>query len=243
MTMLKFIAAASLLLGIGVAQAGEIMVNAGDIVPFCFEEEGRPTGIAIDILREVSKGTGLDFGFRFLPWKRAQLETLAAKSQAVVPLSRTPEREKQYQWIAPLFEYHFVIVTRNGQAAPKSLEEAKNLTVGVLRGNPMETLLPQLGFTRVIPGNTEDLVAKQLRTKAIDAWVVADLVAHSSYKRIGGDPAELVLGPRIGEPMAVYLGGSLQFPEYDRKAIAAEVARLKQSGEILRILARYKAIH
>ncbi|NEX63978.1 substrate-binding periplasmic protein [Noviherbaspirillum galbum] len=221
-------------------QAADLVVNAGDIIPFCYEADGRQSGIAVDILQEVGKGTGIDFSFRFLPWKRAQLETMASKNQGVIPLSRTPEREKQYQWIAPLFEYQFILVTRAGTPAPKTIDEAKHMAVGVLRGNPMEALLPQLGFTRVIPGNTEEIVAKQLKTRVIDAWVVADLVVMNNYKRAGGDPSELVLGPRIGDPMAVYLGGSPEFSENDKRLISAEVARLRQNGGITRILARYK---
>lgn len=222
------------------ADARDITVNAGEISPFCFEVDDKPAGVAVDILNVAGKSTGLSFQFRFLPWKRAQLETQASADHAIIPLSRTPEREHDYQWIAMLFEYNFVIVTRAGSPAPATLDEAKKLSVGVLSGNPMHTKLPTLGFENIKPGNSEEMLAKQLRANLIDAWVAAEPVVRDTYKRIGGNLNELHIGPRIGEPMQVYLAGSKRFPAAEAKRIAEEVNRLRASGEISRILERYR---
>lgn len=222
------------------ANAREITVNAGDISPFSFEVNDRPTGIAVDILNAAGKTAGVSFRFNFLPWKRAQLETLASADHAIVPLSRTPEREHDYQWIVMLFEYHFVIVTRAGHAAPATLDDVKKLSVGVLRGNPMHTTLPELGFENLRPGNSEEMLARQLRANLIDAWVAAEPVVRDTYQRIGGNLNELHIGPRVGEPMQVYLAASKGFPAADAKLIADEVNRLRASGEINRILDRYR---
>ena len=222
------------------AHARDIVVNAADIRPFCFEESGRQSGIALDILREVAKSTGIDFRFRFLPWKRAQLETQYGADQTIVPLTRSAEREYQYLWVAELFRYNFVLVLADHVALPKNLEEAKALSVGVLLGNPMERALPEMGFQNVQPGATEEMNARKLRLKRIDAWVVADLVAKSAYKNAGGDPAELRFGPTIGQPMRIYLGASRDFPPGDAQSIAASVARLAKAGKIDAILDSYR---
>lgn len=222
------------------ADAREVIVNTGDIAPFTFEANDRPTGIAIDILRMAGKSAGIEFRFNFLPWKRAQLETQASANHAIVPLTRTPEREPDYLWIAPLFEYNFVLVTRADHAAPATLDDAKKLSVGVLHGNPMQKMLPELGFENVKPANSEEMLARQLRANLIDAWVGPELVVRDSYKRAGGNLNELRIGPRVGEPMQVYLAASKHFPAADAKLIADEVNRLRASGEINRILDRYR---
>lgn len=222
------------------ASAKDIVVNTSDISPFSFEQDGKPKGIVVEILQEAAKSTEVNFIFRFLPWKRAQLETRAAIDQAIIPLTRTPEREKDYQWLAPLFDYHFVIVTRGEVVPPRSIDDAKHLAIGVLRGNPMEVTLPRMGFTNVKPGTSEGLLARQLQVNLIDAWVVADLVARDTYKKAGGNPDELRFGPRIGEPMRIYLGASPEFPKEYSKQIADAVNRLRSTGAIDGILNKYR---
>lgn len=221
------------------ASARDIIVNTSDISPFTYEANDKPTGMAIDILQAAAKASGIVFHFNFLPWKRAQLETLASSDHAIVPLTRTPERENDYQWIVPLFEYHFVIVTRAGHSAV-TLDEVKKMTVGVLRGNPMHTTLPGLGFENIRPGNSEEMLARQLRAGLIDVWITAEPVARDTYKRIGGSLNEVRIGARLGEPMAIYLAASKKFPAADMKLIADEVNRLRAGGEISRILERYR---
>ena len=237
--MRKFVCAMCMLL-LQHAYATEFIVNAADIPPFCYEENGRQAGITIDMLREVAKTTGVAFNVRFLPWKRAQIETQSGSDQLIIPLTRTPEREKRYQWIGPMVSYNFVIVTTSDKQPPRTIEEAKRMSIGVLRGNPMETLLPQLGFTNLKPGYTEEAIAKLLLGNRIDAWVVPDIAARDIYKKAGGNPADLHFGVKIGETMWVYLAGSPQFPESDFKLITNELNRLRTSGEAEKIINRYR---
>lgn len=222
------------------AAAREIVVNTAQITPFSYESDNGPAGMAVEILQAAGKAAGLEFRFSFLPWKRAQLETLASGDHAIVPLTRTTERERDYLWIAPLFEYSFVIVTRIGRAAPATLEEAKRMSIGVLGGNPMHAALPAMGFRNLKPGNSEEMLAKQLKSNLVDAWVVAEPVAHDTWRRIGGKPEEIRIGPKIGAPMQVYFAASPRFPAADAKLIADEVNRLRASGELARILERYR---
>lgn len=239
--MKKVFVCAAIVLLFPYAYAEEFIVNTADLPPFCHEEGGKQEGIAIDMLRAVSKATGIAFNIRFLPWKRAQIETQAASDHLIIPLTRTLEREKNYQWIAPLGSYNFVIVTRSDRQPPRTIEDVKKLSVGVLRGNPMDTLLPRLGFTNLKPGYTEEALAKLLLGNRIDAWVVADIVAKDVYRKVGGNPADLRLGVKIGETMWVHLGASPQFPQAERKRIADELDRLRASGEAERIINRYRA--
>lgn len=238
--MKKFFVGAAIILLFPHVHAEEFIVNAADIPPFCHEESGKQMGIAIDMLREVSKATRIAFNIRFLPWKRAQIETQSASDQLIIPLTRTPEREKSYQWIAPLISYNFVIATRGDKPPPRTIEDAKKLSVGVLHGNPMETLLPRLGFTNLKPGYTEDALAKLLLSNRIDAWVVADIVAKDAYRKVGGNPADLRLGVKIGETMWIHLGASQQFPQAEKERIADGLERLRTSGEAERIINRYR---
>lgn len=220
--------------------ATTVQINVGDIPPMSMEVNGAPDGAAIQILQAVEKGGVFKFSYHFLPWQRAQASTLESTADAIIPLTRTPAREDQYRWLAELFSYNFVVVTANGTPAPKSIEEASKLAVGILAGNPAQELLPKLGFTKVFPVTSEEQNGKKLLAKRIDAWVVSDFVAKDLYKRIGGDPASLNFGVRIGEPLHIYMGAAKRFPDSAASAIAKEVERLKADGTVDRIIAKYR---
>lgn len=222
------------------AVAKDYTVYAGDIPPFCHEKDGAQAGILIDLLSAASRTGGFGFTVRFLPWKRAQAEARAADDVLIIPMTRTAEREASYRWIAPLLSYRFVIVTAGHRPPPRTIEEAKGWTIGVLRGNPMDAMLPRLGFTDVRPGDSEEAVAKLLRTRRIDAWVVADIVAADAYRRAGGDAEELAFGPRIGDAQWIFLAASPRFPDEDHRALGAAFERLRTSGEADRIVSRHR---
>jgi len=222
-----------------VCAAREITVDAGPIPPFSYEEQGRPAGIAVDLLDAAGKLYGISFHYRFLPWLRAQSETRSSSDRIIIPLTRTPERETQYNWIAELFQYQFVLISA-GAPLPHTLEEAKGMRIAVLRGNPAEKILHDLGFTQVESAFSEEINARKLAVRRIDLWVAADLAAKSIYRQAGGDPAQLRYGLRLGDVMHVFLASSPGFNDAATRDIADGVARVRVSGEGERILSRYR---
>ncbi|WP_199102333.1 ABC transporter substrate-binding protein [Aquitalea sp. ASV11] len=200
----RFLAACLLCCTISLAQASEITVDAGPIPPFSYEEQGRPVGIAVDLLNAAGKLYGLSFNYRFLPWLRAQSEARSSTDRIIIPLTRTPEREEQYNWIAELFQYQFVFISAGGPL-PRSLEEARAMRIAVLRGNPAEKILRDQGFTLLDVGFSEEINARKLAARRVDLWVAADLAAKSIYRQSGGDPSQLRFGLKLGEAMHVFL--------------------------------------
>lgn len=232
----------SLLLWFSMASHGagrEITVDAGPIPPFSYEEQGKPAGIAVDLLDEAGQLYGVRFNYRFLPWLRAQSETRSSADRIIIPLTRTPERESQYNWIAELFQYQFVFISAGGPL-PRTLEEARGMRVAVLRGNPAEKMLRDLGFVQLEAAFSEEINARKLAARRIDLWVAADLAAKSIYRQAGGDVAQLRFGLKLGEPMHVFLASSPGFNNAATRDIADGVARLRASGQAERIVGRYR---
>ena len=235
----RFLAACLLSCTISLAQASEITVDAGPIPPFSYEEQGRPVGIAVDLLNAAGKLYGLSFNYRFLPWLRAQSEARSSTDRIIIPLTRTPEREAQYNWIAGLFQYQFVFISAGGPL-PRSLEEARAMRIAVLRGNPAEKILRDQGFTLLDVGFSEEINARKLAARRVGLWVAADLAAKSIYRQSGGDPSQLRFGLKLGEAMHVFLASSPGFNNAATRDIADGVARIRVSGEAERIINRYR---
>jgi polar amino acid transport system substrate-binding protein len=218
-----------------------VVINAGNIAPLSYLDQGKASGLAVEILNASAKAGKHRFEFSVKPWARAQLDTQTstATATAIVPMSRTAERESKYIWIAELFEQHLIVVTTGTTPAPTSMAEFKNLNVGVLRGGLPEAILKAAGV-KIDLANDELLNAKKLKLGRIDAWVVSEFVAPLRWREAGGKAKDLHMGMRVGDPTKIFLAGGPQFSESDAQAIRGEIEKLRTDGTIEKIVAGFR---
>ncbi len=222
------------------AEAAPIKVLGNESMPFDGMVDGKPAGMAVDILNAVTADGGPAFEFDLsLPWARAQAVVHEQPGTAIIPFTRTAEREPKYHWIAELFDYHCRLVTYGRPAPLRSIDEAKGLTITVPRGSPFIPMLTQLGMP-IEEGKDDTVNVHKLLAGHVGAWAVAEYVGQYLYVQAGGDPAAMQMGPTLGEASHIFIAADPSFPEADAKAIADGVARLRASGKLDAILAKYK---
>src|SRR5262249_14860061 len=83
---------APLLAASGAAQPS-VKVVAAEFPPLTTNAGGQPGGVVLEVVSEACKRAGVVLEFSFLPWQRAQLETLARNDMLIIPFTRTPSRE------------------------------------------------------------------------------------------------------------------------------------------------------
>ncbi len=107
-TMMRPLACLLSLVLYGPVQATRVEVVTTDAPPFNMLDGETPSGFATDILREVTQA-GLDHHIQFLPWPRALLHVKHDPNTLIYTISRTPEREQQFEWIGPFARHqgHF----------------------------------------------------------------------------------------------------------------------------------------
>lgn len=217
-----------------------LTVNAGDLRPMSFRDsEGKPAGIAVEILKEASKRSGMNFDIQVYPWPRAQENAKSATTpEGIVPLSRTKEREKDYYWVSKLYEQKMVFVTL--KEPPNTVEAAKALKIGTLNGNPYAKQLAEMGFNKVELVATEDQNAKKLQAGRIDAWLVSDVIAKTVFSDSVGGATPIKYGATLGEPLQVFLGGTKNFSPDVAKKIDAIIRKMQADGVIDEILKKYR---
>ncbi len=224
-----------------VAQASDIKVLANESMPFCGAVDGKPAGMAVEILNAATREGGPSFSFDFsMPWPRAQAQTHEQTNLAIIPFTRTPEREANYKWIAELFPYHVHLVTIGRTAPLQSIAEAKDLDVGVLNGSSAVPLITKLGFTKLQVVANDDINVRKISAGHLGAWVVSQYVDKYLYTKIGQDPAQLQYGPDLGDDYHIYIAADVAFSDADAKSITDAVDRVRASGELLRILQKYR---
>jgi len=215
-----------------------IKVVAAEFPPLTTNASGQPGGVVLDVVREACRRAGIALEFSFLPWQRAQLETQARNDVLIIPFTRTPSREADYQWIAPVLEFHTVLVTL--ASPPSSIEEARMLVVGYVRGTSFKDEAEQAGFPYVEESNDDLMNARKLKLRRIGAWITTDLMAHGVYRQAGFDPAELKYGPNLGPVKISYVAASRDFPKEIAKRIATAIDQMRADGAYQAIVKRYR---
>lgn len=215
-----------------------ITVVTSEFPPLTTNTGGQAGGIVADILREAGKRAGISLEFSFLPWQRAQQEVQSRDDVLIIPFTRMPSREAEYQWVAPVLEFKTVLVTL--AEPPTSLEDARKLTIGFVGSTSFKDEVVRAGFTHVEKTNDDVTNARMLKAKRIDAWVTMDVMASGVYRQAGFNPAELKYGPVLGPVKVSYIAASPNFPKEIARKIANAVEQMNADGSSRAIINRYR---
>lgn len=228
----------ALLLSPSNAAEPSIKLVAAEFPPLTTNTGGQSSGVVLEVVSEACRRAGIALEFRFLPWQRAQLETLASNDVLIIPFTRTPSRETQYQWIAPVLEFHTVLVTL--AKPPSSVDEARKLVVGYVRGTSFKDEAEHAGFAYVEETDDDVTNARKLKLGRIGAWMTTDLMARGVYRQAGFDPAELKYGPTLGPVKVSWVAASHEFPKEIAAKIADTIDRMRADGSYQAIVRRYR---
>ena len=213
-------------------------VVAAEFPPLTTNAGGQAGGVVLEVVREAGRRAGIALEFSFLPWQRAQLETQGGNDVLIIPFTRTPSREAHYQWVAPVLEFHTVLVTL--AKPPSSIEEARTLVVGYVRGTSFKDEVEQAGFPYFEETNDDLTNARKLKLGRIGAWITTDLMAHGVYREAGFDPAELKYGPNLGPIKVSWVAASHDFPKETAKRLSAAIDQMRADGSYQAIVKRYR---
>jgi len=215
-----------------------IKVVAAEFPPLTTEAGGQPGGVVLEVVREACRKAGIPLEFSFLPWQRAQLEALGRNDVLIIPFTRTPSREAQYQWIAPVLEFHTVLVTLT--QPPASIEEARTRVVGYVRGTSFKDEVEHAEFPYVEETDDDVTNARKLKRGRIGAWITTDLMARGVYRQAGFDPAELRYGPTLGPVKVSWVAASQEFPKDVARRISDAIEQMRADGSYQAIVKRYR---
>ena len=193
-----------------------VFLGNKNLAPVLYIENGAPAGVANDIVRALAKHIPEPIEIRAMDWGEAQQLVANGEADALIQINRTPEREKTYDFSAPLLESRFSIFTSAERTGITGISSLSGLRVGVeASGLPRQILENDSQIILSIIPNFVDGF-RQLNDGVIDA-VVADYIVGSyvlAQNRIRD------IRP-IGEPVAI-----------SSSAIAVKKGNDKLLGEI-----------
>jgi hypothetical protein len=161
--------------------------------PFSMTDNGRPQGIAINIISVLFEQAHIPYQLVEVPLVRAMMNAKTTENYCAFPVQRSQNIEADYQWISP------ILMTRSGlfarpdfQEQLLTLSDAKKMKVGVLRGSGDADYLKSFGFT-VEEANTQAQNIDKLLAKRFDLWATDVLSANFFIQKRGKAAAKEVL--------------------------------------------------
>lgn len=175
----------------------EISLKMKDDPMYTSSDTDQP-GVLIEIVLEMSKYLNVELSKDFLPWRRAQYETIIGNNSVIFPLTRTESREQNYKWLCKLFDVQVAFITRKGGPIINSYDEATELTkFAVVLGTPHEERLDiimkekqlALSFARLKSDNAFDLFANNKEIIALygDIHSTSSIWERKGYQKKFGE--------------------------------------------------------
>ncbi|CAK0770411.1 putative Amino acid ABC transporter substrate-binding protein [Azospirillaceae bacterium] len=222
----------------GARAEDQVHLITAELAPYSFMRGDRAVGVCYDLVMEMAKRVGYSGGIEFIPWARAQQMVQDDPSAILVQQSRSPERERQYRWIAPLLTDQWLFAGR-GDIALASSEGLKPLKIGVIRSSATERYLREHKFFDIDTAETDEINARKLMAGRIEAWLGYRLMIRQAMRNVGFDPNRIVYGPSLRN-IEIYFAGNPAIPESEARRWFNALSAMRIDGTYEKIVALYR---
>ena len=210
--------------------------------PFMFKKDGKVTGVATEIVREIMKRLQVSYNIKSLPWKRAYRYLLEEPNVMLFTVTRTKARENYFKWAGPIITSRLVFFAkRDSKIEIKSLEDAKKVDrIGLVQGYSVEKYLLQQGFTNLdnISASEKTNPIKLMKDR-ITLWATVDLVGIYNAKLQGVNPEDMKVAYVIIKDQHKYIAFSKQVPDKIVQRWQDVLDEIKQDGTFEKILDKW----
>lgn len=210
--------------------------------PFHYTENGKVSGMATDVLKEMGKRSGLKPEFKAMPGPQANTMALADPETCHYVRSRLPQQENALKWVGPIAPLKWGLFAHaRFPGKIESLNDARPYRVGVVGWESINGFLRQNGFTQIVEAewnkyNPGKLTLNRKEPGKIDLWATPVVVAKPVADAVKM-PIKLVLVVRE-DPL--YLGCNPAIQPAVLKALSDALATMKKDGTYEKIVKAYE---
>ncbi|WP_191487911.1 substrate-binding periplasmic protein [Pseudomonas sp. FEN] len=209
-----------------------------DAPPLTLVDSAKGHGIVGDAALMAIARVGYVAHIQALPWARSQKYVSEKQDLLIAPLSRTPEREDRFTWIAPIMTMDRAFFSLEHRVS--SYAEAKKVyrVIGVGLGSAQEEILRTQGFSheQIYPLTIGDNPAQMLLKGRIDAWFNG--VPESEYIWPKVSRRKLLMSP-VMSTVDLYLACSKQCSAELVQGLREAIEALRSDGTLARIRKSY----
>jgi len=196
-----------------------------DAPPLTFVSFQGGYGMVGDVALAAIAHAGYLSHINITPWARAQQQVSRGHNLLIIPLSRTPEREALYTWIAPVMPLERAFFSLDTPVSTFAEARRRYQRIAVGLGTAQIEILKAEGFSdeQIVTLKLGDNPARMLELGRVDAWFT-------------GIPEGLYLWPKSNNnlQMSPPLARTDLYLACSKACDAALVNKLRQAVEALR---------
>jgi polar amino acid transport system substrate-binding protein len=208
--------------------------------PNSYLQDGRVAGPGTELVELTLKRAGItDYRVDLYPWARAQDIALREPHVLIFPLARTPERENLYRWIGEMqrIRYYLYALPDRSDLKLGQLDDARGLSIGVVRDDVRQLVLQRRGFTRLAVSAQPMENLRKLLYRQVDLIPLTEREAQNLCADARGECTGLArLLPLDEVRTSLYLAFSLATPEDLASRTSAAFETLRADGSLARIM-------
>lgn len=218
----------------------DLKIVAEDFPPYEFEENGKATGFAVELIEALLTKTGHKGKTEILPWARAYKIALTEKNVLIHTMSRAKKREDLFKWIGPISPrvIYFFKLKKRTDIQVNTLEDAKNYKIGVVNGQAVRDLLIANGFEEkknIFTVTSDDQNIKKLFKERVELIDNTDHMLRWRLKRLGLDYGKVEKVFVVDDSTDYYIAFSKKTSDEIVNQFRKAFKTIKQDG-ILKIL-------
>lgn len=218
--------------------------------PLNYEQDGKITGFASELLDLMAAEAGISLQKQLLPWVRAYDRATKPGDTVLYSLVRTPEREPLFRWVGPIGPRRILLykwADRN-DIQPKTLDDARNYRIGTTLESAATKNLIKQGFvpmpmdgaaSGLEQGANDEQNMRKFIAKRFDLLVSLDWAAAYNAKNAGIDPTDLVPALVLDDSLNYWYGLNLSVDPDVAKRLNAALQKLRNDGRYAQLRQKY----
>lgn len=160
------------------ATAANIQAYTEALPPLNFEQDGRITGFASELLRQIASDAGHSVQLEVMPWIRAYRTVKQQPGSALYSIVRNPEREALFKWVGPIAPRRIMVYAQASRpdVVIRQQQDLLRYRLGVMAESSAASQLLQLGLpaTQLEYGQSDEVNLKKLLLGRADGVVMLD---------------------------------------------------------------------
>jgi ABC-type amino acid transport substrate-binding protein len=220
------------------AEQASLHIVTAHLPPLVMAPGDKQPGALRELVDALCRRLDVAPEMEFMPWRRALYVAATTPDTAIFPVTRLPERERHYRWLAPLYEENYIFMAQKGSDfdvhRPQDMTDRR---IALLRGAAQSAILRELGFERLVEASSIDEVHRFLLAGMADAAFGERAIIHRSLDMRGEEKHF-----RLGQPVrstTAWLAGSRDIGELQAARWRTAMAGLVADGTQKRIFRQY----
>lgn len=220
------------------AQTLRVGVSA-DYKPFEYiDDNGAIVGFDIDLLKEITKRTGIEFTPQNMPFDTLIVALKSGKiDMAMSAMSATDERRKHVDFTDSYFESANLFLQRKDDAPIKSPADLAGKRLGLVQGTIQEMAAKKIDKAKLVLTDNIATTVLNLKAGKVDAVIVDSVVGYGYLKQNKDTLVEAFVEPDGSEGISIAFDKN-KYKDVIEK-INAAIVDIKASSAFDELLKKY----